>query len=68
MCKDCSGKSGRKAKKNEINENTFDEEILMPSNAASIQSESACQKDNGFSEIDFEKEKAEDEKDEELPF
>lgn len=68
VCKDCSGKSGRKAKKNGLNKNAFASETIVPSNAVPIQSESKYYDDNWFSEIDFEKQNIDDENGEELPF
>jgi hypothetical protein len=68
ICKDCSGKSGRKMKKDSVNENILALEALIPSNAASIQSESTYYNDNRICETDFENENTNNEKDEELPF
>jgi ribosome-binding protein aMBF1 (putative translation factor) len=68
VCKDCSGKSGIKAKKDNENENDFDLETIMPLKTVPIQWESMYYDDHRFPEIDFENENADDDKDEELPF
>jgi len=68
VCKDCSGKSGRKAKKNSLNENAFASKTIVSSNALPIQSESMYYDDNWFSEIEFGKQNVDDENGEELPF
>lgn len=68
VCKDCSGKSVRKAKKNSIDENAFAFETMVLLNDMPIQPESMFFDDNWFSEIDFEKQNIDDENGEELPF
>ena len=60
VCKDCSGKSGRKEKMGSMNETISDLEAFI--------SENTYHDDSWLCEADFEKENAEDEKDEELPF
>lgn len=66
VCKDCSGKSGRKAKMDVINETISDLETFIPSDAAYIQSENTYHDDSWICEADFKNENVED--DEELPF
>lgn len=68
VCKDCSGKSGRKAKKEGIGENAFASETTELSNDMPIQPESMYFDNNWFSEIDFKKQNNGDENGEELPF
>jgi hypothetical protein len=68
VCKDCSGKSGRKAEKEAINESIFDLETLIPLDTAFIQTENTYYDDSWLCEADFENGNAEDENDEELPF
>ncbi len=68
VCKDCSGKSGRKVKMVVINETTSDWEPLMQSDAGFIQSENTFDDDRWIFEADYENENPEDVKDEELPF
>lgn len=68
VCKDCSCKSGRKAKKDAINESIFDLETLISSDVAFIQSENTYHDNSWLCEADFENENAKDEKEEELPF
>lgn len=65
ICKDCSGKSGKKAKRKNLNENAFAIETIVPSNDVLIRSGNMYFNDNWFSEIDFEKQNVDDE---ELPF
>ena len=67
VCRDCSGKSGRKAEKIAINESGFDCETLILSDAIFIQTENTFFADSLTFEVDFENGNAEDEKDEELP-
>lgn len=68
VCKDCSGKSGKKANKNSWDENVFATQNTGASNNVSIQSEDLYFNDNWLLEIDFAKQNADDENDEELPF
>lgn len=68
VCKDCSGKSNKKAKEHSFIEDTFTPETMVPSNDVRIQSGDMCFDDTWFSEIDFEKRSFSDENDEELPF
>jgi len=65
VCKDCSGKSGKKVKRKSLNENAFASETMVPSNDVLIQSGNMYFDDNWISEIDFEKQNVDDE---ELPF
>lgn len=67
ICKDCSGKSGTKIKKNSIDENIFTSETTVPLNDILIRRGSTYLDDNWFSEIDFER-NVDDENDEDLPF
>ena len=68
VCKDCSGKSSRKAKKIAMNESISDLETLVPSDAAFIQSGGIYNDDSWTFEADFENGNADDEKEEKLPF
>jgi hypothetical protein len=68
VCKDCSGKSSKKANKNNWNENTVATKNIVASLAVPIQSEDMYFDDNWLSEIGFEKQNIDDENDEELPF
>jgi hypothetical protein len=68
VCKDCAGKARRKAKKNNINENTFSVKTPVFLNDKSINMESMNSDDDWVSEIEFEKQNIDDENDEELPF
>jgi hypothetical protein len=68
VCKDCSGKSGRKVKKNRLNENALAFETMLLLDAAPVQLESVKNHDNCFLEIDFGEENINDENAEELPF
>lgn len=68
VCKDCSGKSGRKAKKNSLDVNAPASETTVMLNDIPMQPEDMYFDDNLFSEIDFEKQYIDDENDEELPF
>lgn len=68
VCKDCSGKSVRKAKKNSIDKNAFVSETAVLLNDMPLQQENIYFDDNWFSEIDLEKQNIDDENDEELPF
>ncbi|MGD9569921.1 MAG: hypothetical protein AB7V48_16680 [Sedimentibacter sp.] len=68
VCKDCSGKSSRKANRNSSNE-SFASETTLLLNDMIIQSESMyTDKGNWFFEIDFEKQNIDDENNDELPF
>ena len=55
ICKDCSGKSGIKIKKNSIDENIFTSETTVRLNDILIRRGSTYLDDNWFSEIDFER-------------
>ena len=68
VCKDCSGKSSKKANKNSLNEYAFDSQNIVASNEVPIESEYVYFEDNWFFEIDFAKQNVNDENDEELPF
>jgi ribosome-binding protein aMBF1 (putative translation factor) len=68
VCKDCSGKSSKKAKEYSFNENAYTPENMVPLSDVRIQSEDICFDDTWFSEIDFEKRSFNDKNDEELPF
>jgi ribosome-binding protein aMBF1 (putative translation factor) len=68
VCRDCSGKLGRKVEKEGIGENAFASETVVLSNDMPIQPESMYFEDNWFSEIDFEKQNIDDENGEEPPF
>lgn len=63
ICKDCSGKSSQKTKRNGLSEKTFASENMLPLIAVPVQSEEMFD-DNWLSEIDFEKQNADDD----LPF
>ncbi|MEA4901536.1 hypothetical protein [Desulfitobacterium sp.] len=65
ICKDCSGKSGKKAKRNGSTENAFTSETMVPSNDVLIPSKIMHFDGNRFSEIDVEKQNVDDD---ELPF
>ena len=69
VCKDCSGKSSKKAtNKNSLDENVFATQNTVASNNVSIQSEDMYFNYNWLLEIDFAKQNVDDENDEELPF
>jgi ribosome-binding protein aMBF1 (putative translation factor) len=68
VCKDCSGKFVRKAKKNSIDETAFASETTVLLNDMQIQPDSVYFDDNRFSEIDFEEQNIDDENAKELPF
>jgi ribosome-binding protein aMBF1 (putative translation factor) len=68
VCKDCFEKSGRKTKKNSIDENAFASETTVLLNDMPNQPESMYFDDNWFFEIDLEKQIIDDENGEELPF
>ena len=68
VCKDCSGKSGRKTDNIAINETNHVLDALLHSEDAYIQSESTFGEESLICETAFENSDAEDETDKELPF
>ncbi|NLI92024.1 MAG: hypothetical protein GX434_07375 [Peptococcaceae bacterium] len=60
VCKDCSGKAGKKAKRNNLKENVFASKHTVPSNIIRIQSEEWYFDDNWFFEIDMEEQNLDD--------
>lgn len=68
MCKDCSGKSSRKATSSSLNESNFAPDTIVRSNDVLVQSETMYFDDNGLPEIELEEQYIDDENGEELPF
>lgn len=68
VCKDCSGKSGKKAKRNSSSEDDLIFETKLLSNDMLIHSENMFFDDDWFPEIDMDKQNIDAEDDEELPF
>ena len=68
VCKDCSGKSSKKAKEHSFNVDTVTPEPMVRSHDVRTQSEDMYFDETWFSEIDIEKQYIEDEDDAELPF
>ncbi|NLN87170.1 MAG: hypothetical protein GX133_06155 [Syntrophomonadaceae bacterium] len=68
VCKDCSGKSGREAKKNSIDKNAFGSATTVLLKDMPIQLESRYIDDNWPSEIEFEEQNMDGENGEDVPF
>lgn len=68
VCKDCSGKSGKKAKRSSSSEDDLIFETKLLSNDMLIHSENMFFDDDWFPEIDMDKQNIDAEDDGELPF